>query len=195
MTAAPVPRPIAWRIHPDDAARLAAEGQHCGTRRCHTPAVVVTWHYWRSTEAGRVLVAEHLACDEHGQEFATRHHIQIDPPPGQAVSARGRVDQPPAAQRLFPGDLLAEFLERGEDQESGPRARLAGMTAGQLAEHAALGWHCDFPRCPDPARYLSSLRYVTGGGQTRQRGRFLCDRHARNFAARHGLDIAAVLPP
>ena len=52
-------------------------------------------------------------------------------------------------------------------------------------------WHCGFPRCSDPARYLSSLRYVAGGGQ---RGAFLCDRHAASLATRHGIDIAAVLP-
>ena len=110
------------------------------------------------------------------------------------MSARGPADlPPPTAQHLFPGDLLAEFLERGE--HSGQRARLAGMTAVQLEEFAASGWHCGFPHCPDPARYLSSLRYAARNGPERQRGRFLCDRHARNFAARHGLDMAAVLPP
>jgi hypothetical protein len=69
------------------------------------------------------------------------------------------------------------------------------MNAGQLAEHDALGWHCDFPRCLERARYLSSLRYVTGSGQTRQRARFLCDRHAERFAAGHGIDLSSVLPP
>jgi hypothetical protein len=110
------------------------------------------------------------------------------------VSARGPADLPPsAAQRLFPGDLLAEFLERGEHSEQ--RARLAALTAVQIEEFAASGWHCGFPRCPDPARYLSSLRYTTRSGQTRQLGRSLCDRHGASFAARHGIDMAAVLPP
>ncbi len=103
------------------------------------------------------------------------------------MSARGPADPPPA-QHLFPGDLLAEFLERGEYREQ--RARLAALTAVQVEEVAASGWHCGFPRCSDPARYLSSLRYVTGGGQRA----FLCDRHAASFATRHGIDIAAVLP-
>jgi hypothetical protein len=104
------------------------------------------------------------------------------------VSAHGPANLPPAAaQRLFPGDLLAEFLEHSEQ-----RARLAALTAAQLEEVAASGWHCGFPHCSDPAGYLSSLRYVTGGGQTRQRGGFLCDRHAASFATRHGFDMRAV---
>jgi hypothetical protein len=28
-----------------------------------------------------VLLAEHQVCDEHGEEFATRHHLEIEPPP------------------------------------------------------------------------------------------------------------------
>jgi hypothetical protein len=77
----PVPGPVAWRLHPDDAARAAAGGKHCEARRCPNPTAVVTWRYWRSAAAGRVLVAEHEVCDEHGQEFAARHHIEIEPPP------------------------------------------------------------------------------------------------------------------
>lgn len=68
------------------------------------------------------------------------------------------------------------------------------MTAGQLDQAAVSGWRCGFPRCPDPALYLSSLQYAARGGRDRQRGRFLCDRHARNFAARHGLGLPAVQP-
>ena len=44
---------------------------------------IATWRYWRSTEAGRVLLAEHQVCDEHGQEFATRHHIEVEAPPAE----------------------------------------------------------------------------------------------------------------
>jgi hypothetical protein len=77
-----VRRPRAWRIHPDDIVRFAAEGQHCQTRRCHDPVAIVTWRFWRSTEARRVLLAEHLVCERHGQEFAGRHHIEIEPHPG-----------------------------------------------------------------------------------------------------------------
>ena len=75
-----VRRPIAWRIHPDDATRQATEGQHCQTRRCRRPVTVVTWRWWRSTEAGRVLLAEHFRCDQHGAEFAARYRIEIEPP-------------------------------------------------------------------------------------------------------------------
>jgi hypothetical protein len=81
-------RPIAWTMHPADAAECAAKGEHCHTRKCHDPAVIVTWRYWRSAEVGRVLVAEHVVCVDHGQEFADRHHIEVEPAP--AEPSRGR---------------------------------------------------------------------------------------------------------
>jgi hypothetical protein len=81
-------RPIAWQIHPAAAAWFAAERKRCETRRCRNPVSVVTWRYWRSAEAGRVLAAEHFVCDEHGQEFAARHHIQIEPPPAEPSRRR-----------------------------------------------------------------------------------------------------------
>ena len=84
--AAPLPRPVVWRLHPDDMARFAAAGKHCEHRGCRNPQTVNTWRYWRSAEAGRVLVAEHQVCDEHGQEFATRHHLEIEPPPAEPSS-------------------------------------------------------------------------------------------------------------
>jgi hypothetical protein len=73
--------PLAWRIHDDDVVKFAAEGKHCEIRRCHDRVVVVTWRFWRSAEVGRVLLAEHIVCEQHGQKFATRHHIEIGPPP------------------------------------------------------------------------------------------------------------------
>jgi len=76
-----VRRPIAWTIHPADAARDTAAGKHCETRRCRNPVSAVTWRWWRSAEAGRVLLTEHAVCDQHGQEFADRHRIEIEPPP------------------------------------------------------------------------------------------------------------------
>lgn len=91
---------------------------------------------------------------------------------------------------VFPADLLAEFLERGETE--GPAARLEALPAGQFAGHDAPG--CDAPRCRERARYLSALRY-TVGGQVHQRGRLVCDSHAARFAARHGIDFTAVRPP
>lgn len=110
------------------------------------------------------------------------------------MSARGPADpSPTSAPRLFPGDLLAEFLERGEHREQ--RARVAPMTAGQLEGFAASGWHCGARHCPDPVSHVSSLRSAARNGQERQRGRFLCDRHARQFAQRHGIDFAAVTKP
>ena len=77
----PVPWPVCWRIHPDDAAREAARGKHCETRRCREPIAMVTWRYWRSAAAGRVLVAEHEVCVQHGREFAERHGIDVEAAP------------------------------------------------------------------------------------------------------------------
>ena len=85
-----VRRPIAWRIHPADAEWFAAEGQHCQTGRCREPITVVTWRWWRSTEAGRLLVTEHFRCTGHGAEFAARHRIEVEPPPERpSASALG----------------------------------------------------------------------------------------------------------
>lgn len=80
-------RPLAWRPHPDDTAELAAEGKHCGarrgTRRCQDAIAVVTWRWWRSAEARRVLVTERFLCEEHGREFAARHRIAIEARPAR----------------------------------------------------------------------------------------------------------------
>jgi hypothetical protein len=87
-------RPVAWQVHPDDAARFAVERKHCegrrGTRRCQDPIAIVTWRWYRSAEAGRVLAVERFLCDEHGQEFAGRHHIEIDPPPDVPSRSHGK---------------------------------------------------------------------------------------------------------
>jgi hypothetical protein len=177
---ASVPRPIAWTLHPADAAELVARGEHCQVRRCRRAPVVLTWRWWRSTATARILLTEHLVCTEHGQLFAGRHHIQIEP-----ARDRPRV----SAGHVFPGDLLAEFLERVG--EAGPRARLEIMTAGQIGVCAASACHCGFPRCLAPVRYLSSFRYATRSGREHQRGRFLCEEHAARFAARHRIGAAS----
>ena len=175
-----VPRPITWTLHPADAAEFAARGEHCQVRRCYRAVAVATWRWWRSSEVARILLTEHFVCTEHGQEFADRHHIQVE-----AAAERPR----PSAGRVFPGDLLAEFLERAE--ETGPRARLEIMTAQQIGICAGSGCHCSSPRCLAPVRYLSSLRYTTRGDQEHQRGRFLCEEHAARFAARYGIDLTS----
>jgi hypothetical protein len=72
---------VAWRVHPDDAARFAERGEHCDARRCREAAVIVTWRYFRSAAAGRVLVAEHFVCVRHSEEFAGRHQIEVEPAP------------------------------------------------------------------------------------------------------------------
>jgi hypothetical protein len=83
---AEVPRPVTWRIHGADAARFAAAGRHCETRRCRELIAVVTWRWFRSTRDARVLLAEHEVCVQHGQEFADRHHISIERPPARPSS-------------------------------------------------------------------------------------------------------------
>ena len=95
MAAGPVSRPQAWRIRPSEAARFAAEGKRCETRKCREPVAIVTWRWWRSAAAGRVLVSEHQVCEQHGTEFAARHHIGVDP--------AGEVE----ARRLGDADLAA----------------------------------------------------------------------------------------
>ena len=79
MAAGLVGRPQAWRIRPSEAARFAAEGKHCETRKCRGLPAIVTWRWWRSAAAGRVLVSENLVCERHGTEFAARHRIGVDP--------------------------------------------------------------------------------------------------------------------
>lgn len=79
MATGPVNRPQAWRIRPSEAARFTADGQHCETRRCREPVAIITWRWWRSAAARRVLVSEHQVCERHGAEFAVRYHIGVDP--------------------------------------------------------------------------------------------------------------------
>jgi hypothetical protein len=79
MTAARLPRPVAWRIHPAEMARFAAEHKHCETLKCRQPITIVTWRWWRSASAGRVLIGGHFVCDTHGASFAQRHGIEIEP--------------------------------------------------------------------------------------------------------------------
>lgn len=85
-----VPRPVAWTMHPADAAEFAADSHHCETRRCRSPAVIVTWRWWRSAEVGRILLAEHFACLEHGRQFTERHRTEVEPPPPRPSSSRHR---------------------------------------------------------------------------------------------------------
>jgi hypothetical protein len=94
-----VPRPQAWRIRQAEVARLVSRGEHCETRRCAAPAVIVTRRWWRAADVGRVLLAEHLTCERHGTEFAARHRIGVDP--------AGEV----TARRLSHVEMLAFWVE------------------------------------------------------------------------------------
>jgi hypothetical protein len=162
-----VRRPIAWRIHLADAARFAAEGQHCQTRRCREPIAIVTWRWWRSSEIGRVLVAEHFVCGEHGARFAERHHIRIDPEPERearhlsspemtALTTEGRHCAGPACENPATFIFLERYTTAGE-----PRV------AENLAcdEHAAMyayRFQVKVAAAPgDPASREDSERGVT----------------------------------
>ena len=166
-----LPEPFVRHLHPVEIAEFTAGGQHCDVRGCHKPVTIYGWYY--RLRSGHQLAYERHLCGPHGEAFARRQHADIEPAP-----AESELRYPHLPPRV-----------------TGPGAYLAGMSAGQLAEHDELGWHCDFPRCRERARYLSSLRYLTGSGQTRRRARFVCDGHAARFAARHGINFTAVLPP
>ena len=157
------------QIHPLEAADLADQGfRRCDTGPCREPVALYAWYYRRYQ--GQVLGHERYLCTAHGEAFAARHHLAI----GGAPEA-SELNLPRPAPRLG--------------------AWLAGMSAPMLADHAEFGWHCDRARCRREARYQSSRAYMTPAGRFARVSLFLCDPHARRFAARHGLDFAAVLPP
>jgi len=81
VNAASVPAPLAWRLPPADAARMAAEGRHCEARPCREPVTVVTWRKFQSKAAGRELLSERLVCEAHAARFAARYHAEIEDAP------------------------------------------------------------------------------------------------------------------
>ena len=165
---AALPDPFARYLHPAETAELVQDGRHCDIRRCGEPITVYGWY--RRREGDLRLGHERYLCTGHGADFARRHHLQIEAAPADAdVPSHRRPDT--------------------------PWVLLYGMSADMLEAHRAAGWHCDAPRCREGARYLASRRYRLQSGRMRQEGRFLSDRHAENFAARHGVDMGAVTPP
>jgi hypothetical protein len=162
---APRLEPFARSVHPAETARLTADGRHCDHRGCREPIAVYAWYYPPQI---RPAGHERFLCAEHGKAFARRQGLPIRP-------------------ALEESELPPVRVQR-------PGAYLTGMGASQLQEHEAEGWHCDFPGCRQPARYRSSLRYEQAG-RIRRQSRFLCIPHAEQFAARHGIDMAAVPPP
>ena len=60
-------------------AQFAEYGWHCEARGCREPAVIATHRYFWSKWANRVVVAEHFTCGTHGEAFARRHHIAVEP--------------------------------------------------------------------------------------------------------------------
>ncbi|HLN66504.1 MAG TPA: hypothetical protein VK280_04445 [Streptosporangiaceae bacterium] len=141
--AGPVNRPQAWRIHPAEAARFAADGKRCETRKCRQPVAITTWRWWRSAAAGRFLVAEHLVCERHGTEFAARHHIGVDPPGERearrlsgaetaALAAAGRNCESAGCQNPATCLFTDRYTVRGEPRTDEDLA--CDRHVGQLAE-------------------------------------------------------------
>jgi hypothetical protein len=164
--------PFARYLHPLEAAKFARQGRHCDVRRCSEPVVIYGWYYHRDRDLHRLIGHGRELCTSHGEAFAGRHHLVLEPAPRLEDVPREHIESPRAG-----------------------RASLGGMGAELIAEHDAHGWTCDMPRCQEPARYLSGLNYATRSGQARHLSRFLCDRHALSFAKRQSIDMAAVRPP
>lgn len=169
MSAGPLPEAFARYLAASEIAAQLGPGHHCDTRRCREPVVVYGWYFRHAAGFPRPLGHERWLCAEHGTEFAARHHLELEPAP--------------------PEEVLRH------DLPGGPEVRLSGMSRAQLTEQERRGWHCDFPGCRIPARYLSGLRFVTRARRVRSLSRFLCDRHARGFARRHGIDMDTVRAP
>ena len=174
MTAPAQLPPFARRLHQLEIDGSARRGEHCDTRGCREPVTIVGWYHRRS--GGQVLGFERFLCTAHGEAFAARHHLAIEPAPTEA-------------------ELAEVDLPHLDPEPPRPWTYLTGMSAAMLADHEAEGWHCDWPRCRGQAKYFSVRRYQPAGGKFRRVARFLCIPHAERFAARHGIDFAAVLPP
>jgi hypothetical protein len=172
VTAVQLP-PFARHIHELEAEQFARAGEHCDTRGCREPIAIFAWYHRRT--GGQVLGYERFLCTAHGEAFAARHHLTVEPAPTEAELA----------------DANLPHL----DPEPQPQTFLYGMSAAMLADHEAGGWHCDWPRCREEARYFSGRHYQPPRGKFRRVARFLCIPHARRFAADHGIDFAAVTPP
>lgn len=169
---APLTEAFARHLHPAEIADFARRGQHCDVRRCREPVEAYGWYYRFDRHLGKKIGHERFLCPGHGEAFAARHRLVLEPAPSLEEVSGAHVRPP------VPG-----------------RATLTGMSADMIAAHEARGWTCDIPRCHAEARYLSGLNYATQAGQVRHLSRFLCDRHASTFAVRHGIDTTSVRPP
>lgn len=58
-----------------DAAVFARNGEHCEGRRCRQPVAIVTWSWF--TLRGKRRISERFLCEDHGQDFARRHNVEI----------------------------------------------------------------------------------------------------------------------
>jgi len=69
--------PRARRLAAGEITALTRLGEHCDTRRCRQPVAIVTWWWFR--RHGQMRISERFICEDHGQEFARRHHLEIEP--------------------------------------------------------------------------------------------------------------------
>jgi hypothetical protein len=73
----PLPRPWARHLSPGWAASWTAHGYHCEAAKCREPVVIVTWRRYRWH--GETRVSERFVCAGHGEGFARRYGIEIQP--------------------------------------------------------------------------------------------------------------------
>jgi hypothetical protein len=76
------PPPVAHYLFPGDADVFAARGEHCDHIGCREPRSIRTlrWYRWE----GRVRAAEHFYCTGHGQAFARRYRVEVEPAPDES---------------------------------------------------------------------------------------------------------------
>ena len=105
-----VPRPLAWTLHAADAAEFAARGERCQVRRCRNAVAVVTWRWWRSAGVGRVLLAKHFTCAQHGSSSpaaitsrSSRPPTGLGPADGTCSPGISSPSSSNAARRQAPG--------------------------------------------------------------------------------------------
>jgi hypothetical protein len=87
--------PFARRTHPAETAEFTLDGWHCDVRRCREPVSVYAWYYPR--RGGRPTGAERFLCTPHGEAFARRQHLEIEPAPAEGELGFLARTQPPGA--------------------------------------------------------------------------------------------------
>lgn len=76
MTAG-LPVPMARRMSRAELGDARRYGWHCEARGCRAAAAIRTGRHFR--RHGRVLLADHFFCAAHGEAFATRYGVPVEP--------------------------------------------------------------------------------------------------------------------